>query len=71
MRKLFPDVYFLNFIFSYECDNYVFNDNYYDEIALLRERLEETETQVFNESLTRSGCVIRGPSTPILHSETK
>jgi hypothetical protein len=56
---------------SYQCDNYIFNDNCYGEIALLRETLREIETQVFNESLTRSGCIIRGASTPGIHDETK
>ncbi|XP_028394240.1 ubiquitin carboxyl-terminal hydrolase 44-like [Dendronephthya gigantea] len=59
------------YLFCYICDSYVFNDNCYGEIALLRETLKEIETQVFNESLTRSGCVIRGPSTLRIHDETK
>ena len=59
------------YLYCYQCDNYVFNDNCYGEIALLRETLKEIETQVFNESLTRSGCVIRGPSTPGMYDETK
>lgn len=58
-------------VFSYQCDNYVFNDNCHGEVALIRETLKEIETQIFSESLTRSGCVIRNASTPLLDEESK
>ena len=67
--QLLVIVLIIHCLFSYQCDNYVFNDNSYEQINLIRETLKEIETQVFNESLTRSGCVIRGASTPSLKED--
>ncbi|XP_065840514.1 ubiquitin carboxyl-terminal hydrolase 44-B-like [Oscarella lobularis] len=57
------------YVFCYECDSYVFNDNKQGDIKLVRDTVSQVATRKFEASTTRSGRILRRQATII--EETK